>query len=671
MTFRAIRFIFFIFLFLFLPLSLSRAATFSLSPSDGNFSIGSTFSVSILLDTEGESINALEVALSFPPDMLQVVSPSTGRSIIGVWTNTPKFDNKNGILDLQGGIPGGIAVSNGLVSTVTFRVKSVGEGAVKFLDKSKALLNDGLGTDVLRRENNGLYKFKLPPPAGPEVVSDTNPDQATWYPNKTVSLRFVNEPSGVEGYSYILSPDPTTNPDNISEGKKNSISYTNLADGVHYFHVKALRAGVWGGTTHFAIKADTTPPADFKIDIAPSSRTDSRSPVIQYITTDALSGMDHYELKLISLSIGGGSPDVSGFFIEATSPYVPAPLTLGSYDVVVRAYDKSGNFMEVTERLNITTSFFSFISSVGIKIGNWIIPWIWVWGIILLIIILLVYLAYHVKAWKHRVYTAHQEKELPDHIAAQLEELKKYRAKYGAAALVLLLMISSMLFSTPKIHAQTAQIAPPLITNISKNISNEEIFYVGGKTDFAQEEVVIYLQNLKTGETFSQATESDNKGDWFYRHSGFLSPGNYLLWAQGKVGEELSPPGPQVKMVVNRTAVQFGGGRLSYEAIYLFIIIFLVAIVLGLLFYIFFHLYYGRKKHKEFLKDIEEAEESIGRGFAVLRRDIEAELSVLNRVKLTAALSAEEKIKEEQLLSDLDAVQKRIGKEIWELSKEA
>jgi len=124
-------------------------------------------------------------------------------------------------------------------------------------------------------------------------------------------------------------------------------------------------------------------------------------------------------------------------------------------------------------------------------------------------------------------------------------------------------------------------------------------------------------------------------------------------------------------MVVNRTAVSFGGGRLSYEAIYLFIIILLLLCIVGLIIFIVYHFYHGRKKHKEFQKDIEAAEESIGRGFAVLRRDIEAELEIINRAKLNSALSAEERIKEAQLLSDLDAVQKRIGKEIWEISREA
>jgi hypothetical protein len=658
-----------LFALLFFPV-VSSAATLSLSPSSGTFSIGSTFDVSIFLDTEGQSVNALEVLFSFPPDMLQVVSPSIGQSVIGVWTAPPKFDNTRGRVELQGGIPGGITVSNALVSKVTFRVKSVGEGMLKFLDQSKVLLNDGLGTNALNQTKNAVYKFKLPPPGGPEVVSDTNPDQATWYGNRTVSLRFINEPSGVEGYSYILSDDPLTIPDNISEGEKTSVSYTNLSDGIHYFHVKSLRAGSWGGTTHFAMKVDATAPADFKMEIVPSPRTSSKQPVIQFFTSDLLSGIDHYELKMISLTAGESDSDASGFFIEASSPYVSGVLEFGSYDVIVRAYDKAGNYREVTERLRITTPLFSFISSAGIKIGNFTIPWMWIWVLGAVLLLGLGYGAVRVRSWRKGLHSQHENKELPENVVEQLEELKKYRAKYGAAALFFMLLASSVFNFTSRAEAQTPQIAPPLITSISQNISNEEIFYVGGKTDFANAEVVIYLQNLGTGETFSQYTESDNKGDWFYRHTNFLSPGNYLLWAQGKTGEELSPPGPQVKMTVNRTAVQFGGSKISYETIYLVIIILLSVLILGLVAFIMYHYYHGKKKHKALTKDIKEAEESIRRGFAILKRDIEAELAIVRRAGLNDVLSAEERIKEAQLLSDLENIQKHVGREIWEIARE-
>src|SRR3989338_8955050 len=127
--------IFTTFLFLVLP-SITFAATLSISPSTGTFSVGSTFEASLFLNTEGKSINALSVSLKYPPDMLQVVSPSTGKSVVGIWTVAPKWDNQVGKIDLQGGIPGGITASGGMVTTITFRVKTVGEAVVKFLDNS-------------------------------------------------------------------------------------------------------------------------------------------------------------------------------------------------------------------------------------------------------------------------------------------------------------------------------------------------------------------------------------------------------------------------------------------------------------------------------------------------------------------------------------------------------
>jgi len=150
---------------------ISGASLF-LSPPSGSFVVGSTFNVSIILNTGGEAVNAIDAALSFPPDKLQVVSPSLGTSIISVWTSQPNYDNQTGVLRFQGGVPNpGINTSRGLIATIGFRVKSVGRAVIKFRDQSKVLLNDGLATDVLINTGNGVYDLILPPPAGPFVVS--------------------------------------------------------------------------------------------------------------------------------------------------------------------------------------------------------------------------------------------------------------------------------------------------------------------------------------------------------------------------------------------------------------------------------------------------------------------------------------------------------------------
>jgi len=666
------RYIFVVFLFYLFSLpNIGQASSLFLSPDSGTFLTGSTFNVSVLLDTKGKSVNALQVFLTFPPDKLQVVSPSSGASIIDVWTVPPKFNNITGTVSLEGGIPRGIVVSKGILTTLTFRVKSVGSALIKFLNESGVFLNDGLATDDLDQSINAIYQLKLPPPEGPIVISETHPDQSVWYSNQNAVLRFTSEASGAESFSYVLNDDPITIPDNIGEGTRQSVSYSNLSDGIHYFHIKTLRGGIWGGTTHFSIKIDTIPPADFPIEILPSKRTTSTQPVIQFATTDANSGLDHYEIKLEPVSSGAVktySDDVS-FFIETISPFIPSSLALGSYDVFIRAYDNADNYKEIKERLIITTPIFRFIGSQGIIIKDlFIVPWLLVWFIGILLLLVLIFLAYKVWNWRHEITIIHKEKKLPEDVRNKLEELKKYREKYSVKMLIVLFAGLSLLSFNP-VNAETVELSPPIISTISKDISNKDIFYVGGRTDDTHLIIVIYLQNLLTGETISENTVADTHGDWFYRHNVFLSPGDYLLWTQSRRGDDMSPPSPQTTMTVKRTAIEFGANRLSYETIYLFLIILLLLGIGGLIVFILFHVYHGHKKHKEFQEEVKKMEESIHIGFAVLQRDIASELAILHKVKLDKVLSDEEKQKEAGFLKDLDDVSKRIGKEVEYIEK--
>ena len=646
--------VFALFLYFALFPSLVFGARLSLEPTAGTFVVGSTFSVSIFLDTEDELVNAIEINISFSPNKLQVISASTGFSIVNTWAVNPHFNNREGEINLQGIIPSGIYADKGLITTVTFRTKSVGSALVKFTDESRVFLSDGRGTDALYDVTNGVYQLILPPPSGPIVVSETHPDQSKWYPNSNVILKWANK-SNVESYSYILNSEPIDTPDKISEGIRDSIVYKNLANETHYFHIRALRNGVWGGISHFALNIDTEPPAIFSIEVSPSKRTTNNNPIIRFQTTDVLSGINYYEYKIVSLK---PNPELNeanqNFFIEAQSPQV-LNLEFGNHDLIVRAYDKAGNFREITERLKIVTRASQIINSF------------WTWVLMVFLIIILGYGLRRLRNWHHETISRSAAGKMPDHVDAKLRELKKYQKRYGH--LVILLLLLGSLWFVPQIKAQQIELSPPLISTVSRNISNEEIFYIGGKTDAANIPVIIYLQNLQTGETLSQNVTSNKKGEWFYRHPVFLSTGNYLLWAQTKFGDQLSPPSPQIQMSIHPTAIQFGASRLSFESLYLIAAIILFIVVIALITFNIFHFRRGHRKHKQFQHEIREAEESLRRGFAILRRDIEAELAVVKKAKFNKSLSIEEKKKEEQLLRDLDQVQRHIGKEIWDIKK--
>ncbi|MBI2034007.1 MAG: hypothetical protein HYT13_02830 [Candidatus Liptonbacteria bacterium] len=671
-------------------LALGQASIY-IGPPSGTFTVGNTFTVSVYLNTGGQFVNAIEANLSFPPDKLQVVSPTAGKSIIQLWVDQPTYSNLEGTIKFQGAIPTpGINTQAGVISTVTFRVRSTGTATIKVLDTSRVLLNDGKGTDILGQTSHGVYALILPPPAGPTISSPTHPDQEKWYAVKNAVFRWEVAPDA-QGSSYVLNDFPVDDPDDISEGSRGTARYENLSDGIHYFHIKSLRAGVWGGVTHYGVKVDATPPAAFNIEISPRDYTSNRRPIIAFETTDTVSSIDHYELKLIPIDGREFQPNTNlnkadaatPFFIEAVSPY-SREFSIGRYDVIVRAFDEAGNFYQASHKLTIANPIFEVVRGRGLRLGGaFTIPWIYVWVILAILLALLGYLGR--SAWTlHR----HIEKRLAAGSSRHptiIERLKKLREKqkeYGSGGgpknLIILALVLITSFGILFSHAQAQNggslknlpIEPPVVTLFPKSISNDEIFYIGGRAQAPESKVIIYLQEVQNGSTLSHEAATDKTGAWFYSLPQFLNAGKYLVWTQLKVGEEASPPSSRLEIEVAPTAIQVGQNRISFQNLYLTLLVIFVIAFLGLLVFTFYHSYHSWRKREKLIKELKEAEESIRRGFLILRRDIQAELALVRKAKLRKEILAEEKLREEKLLKDLEFVNNYISKEIWDVEKE-
>jgi len=659
-------------------------ASLFIAPSSSDVTVGDTFEVSVLLDTNDHIINTIDAYLKFSPDKLQVVAPSIGKSIIGIWTAPPSFNNSSGEMHFQGGIPSpGINTSRGLITTITFRARSVGTANVSFLGESKILLNDGQGTDILTEIHGGSYRLGLPLPQGPIVTSPTHPDQDKWHRAQTAVLQWTTEYPSIQGYSYVLNNEPIDEPDNISEGINPEVSYKNLSGGLHYFHIKALRNGNWGGTTHFALKVDATPPADFTIDILPKPKTTSRFPVIDFRTTDSLSGMSHYELRIVSLDLADfestSERNNEGFFIEVENRYVPdAELDIGEYDVIVRAFDNAGNIRESTERMRIVNPTVTFSRSGVNVLNRFTIPWfILILAGLLLLALFIILLVLAIR--NHRDVSAERVKgALEDPvIKRRLEELQKRKQKHNdlkqkMAAFILIATAALFAVPTARINAQEViSLPPPIITTISTDISNDQLFYVGGQTDVADSEVIIFLQNLQDGQVTSDTVSTDRKGDWFYARQEPLLKGSYLLWAQSRIGSQNSPPSPQNRINVSQTALQLGASRLSFETLYLLTASILFGIVVVLGSFISYYLFHGRRNRKELMHEIKEAEDVIKEGFVTLHEDIAAELDIIHQARLSKVLSVQQEDRERRLLEDFDEVETFIKKEFQDVKLRA
>lgn len=653
----------------------AQAASFSVNPSSGTYAVGSTFDVSVILNTEGQSINAVQMQLSFPPDKLQLVSPSVGNSIIEIYTTPPRYDNSAGVVQIVGGIPNGINVSSGLIGKLTFRVRSLGTANLRFTGESQALLNDGHGTNVLNNNSGASLKLELPPSQGPVVLSDTHPDQEAWYRNGNVSLSWDAGLPPAQGYSYTVSDNPTDVPDDVPEGTNTTVNYKAVGDGLHYFHIKALRDGRWGGVTRYTLRIDTTPPAGFEIKVVPGPRTFVTKPLLQFVTGDSLSGFDRFEINIVPLKIDGraGATSEDQLFTEAQSPYQTPELLYGSYEVIVRAFDKAGNIRDVSQRLEITDSVLWFVGPNGITLfSGKPVQWKVFFPVMLGLLFLLLLVAYLIYRWYRHYHRKAVDYVHPVHIEDKLAELQYYRQKYGKLTSVLLMVISiatlwAMLWSVGGLSsplAQAADITPPTIESYSANIKDDELFYVSGRTVEPNTEVVVHLQSMVDGQAFDFASISDKRGDWLYRHNSFLPGGKYIVWVHAKSGQELSQPSPQVPLDVKPVALNWGGSRITYQTIYVVAIVVLALTTILLIIFIVIAAVLARRRRRQFANTVRLAEEGLRHGFVALKRDLEAELAMMHRATLGGELVGEQNVRAEQLRQDLKNIEDIVSGEM-------
>lgn len=341
--------------------TLVPGVSISFSPRSGSFVEGSTFQVPIVLDTNGNSINGIEVRLNYDSERLAITQASTGQSIIGVWVEPPTYDNSRGTASYVGVVPGGVVTESGVIGTITFRAKSAGRAVVSVRSDSNILLNNGLGSPATVEKGRAEYAIITKPPAGVSVYSETHPSQSSWYNNNSPVIAWDHE-QGILGYSYSIDNKPNTIPDNVISSTDSIKSFENLSDGLWYFHIKSNKNGVWGSTTHFLVRIDTTPPARFtpQVNYVLATVVSMTRTLVSFFTTDNLSGVERYEVGVIDK---GAPATQSPAFVEAQSPFqISAPSEKGM-TVVVRAIDRAGNVRDETVDVMPPSSFVRLIES--------------------------------------------------------------------------------------------------------------------------------------------------------------------------------------------------------------------------------------------------------------------------------------------------------------------
>lgn len=106
------------------------------------------FTVQVLLDAEGQSVNAFEGEVSFPVDLVEPTAIFDGDSSVNLWVERPALSGgRAGAIGFSGVTVGGVSGSRERLFSVAFHPKSVGAGAIG-VSRIRLLQNDGAGTEV-------------------------------------------------------------------------------------------------------------------------------------------------------------------------------------------------------------------------------------------------------------------------------------------------------------------------------------------------------------------------------------------------------------------------------------------------------------------------------------------------------------------------------------------
>lgn len=347
---KKILFLIIIYFLVIFPVSKLYAATLSVVPASasGSYSVGQVFSVPVLVSTVGgDPLNAVSGVISFPTNILQVLSIDKTGSMINFWISEPSYSNSEGTINFEGGSYNpGFSGSGGKVINILFKAKKTGSATLSFISSS-VLANDGLGTNILDSANPTTITISAGAtnpdeiPTSPDkallVNSSTHPVQDKWYSsNKAIVSWKLSK--GITAIRTKFDQNTSSLPSVLYSPPVLEKTLDITKDGVWYFHIQANDGDNWGSISHFKIQSDSTPPNDFTITF-PDKISKDYSLLALFDTTDDMSGIDHYDV-----SISGSKPvSVSSSDISSDNPYTIPDQEPGQHTIQVIAYDKAGN----------------------------------------------------------------------------------------------------------------------------------------------------------------------------------------------------------------------------------------------------------------------------------------------------------------------------------------
>lgn len=349
-----------------LPATAFAAGSLSLSPASGSYAVGKTFTVDVVADAD-QAYNSGSGVVTFPKDILSVSSVSKTSSAFSLWAVEPAFSNTDGKVNFEGGNASPVTGKKTLI-TITFRALKEGKADVA-IDSATLLAADGKGTDIAEGKTGGSYTITageapkppvlttpvptqptpeddmrgIPAPDAPEIKSTSHPDENKWFNAEKAQFSW-DLPADVTADRLVLDDKPDTVPTTNYDPAIGEKEFSDIKDGVLYFHLRYKNDGGWGPTAHRKIMVDRTPPQEFTLELVPDPAKEGEM-LLKFMSTDTLSGMDRY-----TLTIDGTGETKIGLIEAKEEGYSATSIVPGDHTFTVRAFDKAGNMMEAEKK---------------------------------------------------------------------------------------------------------------------------------------------------------------------------------------------------------------------------------------------------------------------------------------------------------------------------------
>ena len=269
---------------LFLIVKSASAAVVYVLPEEKNFSSGEIVSVDIKIDSEGESINAIEGTIEWPTNILEFVSVTKKDSVFDFWLEEPIGSSASSSLRFVGGTTKGI--SGAALHIVNIQFKTVSAGTAELLISEVAVTaSDGKGTNVFSGAKGARYGIGLGtipvglPDAGfdsevsqepapqpvpverkaipaedlpqkPEIRIPQYAEQKEWYNYLGEVVVLWDVPPDITSFAFALNHSPNTVPIIAKTALTTGRSFGILEDGIWYIHVRFRNNIGWGPVQH-------------------------------------------------------------------------------------------------------------------------------------------------------------------------------------------------------------------------------------------------------------------------------------------------------------------------------------------------------------------------------------------------------------------------------------